>query len=95
MLRNLSRICADDWAMLPASPWRIRSVLDDVIAFPVGDRGAHQLLNASDKPCKLFLLGMDEAEDVCHYPDSDKVSMAGRRLRVRASPHLDYYDREL
>ena len=67
----------------------------DVIAFPVGDRAAHQLLNASDKPCKVFLLGMDEPEDVCHYPDSDKVSMAGRRLRVRASPHLDYYDREL
>jgi uncharacterized cupin superfamily protein len=67
----------------------------DVIAFPVGDRGAHQLLNASDKPCKVFLLGMDEPEDVCHYPDSDKVSMAGRRLRVRASPRLDYYDREV
>jgi len=67
----------------------------DVIAFPVGDAGAHQLLNGSDKPCKVFLLGMDEVEDVCHYPDSDKVSISGRRLRVRASPHLDYFDGEL
>ncbi|HEY5094254.1 MAG TPA: cupin domain-containing protein [Candidatus Eremiobacteraceae bacterium] len=67
----------------------------DVIAFPVGDTGAHQLLNGSDTPCKVFLLGMDEVEDVCHYPDSDKVSISGRRLRVRASPHLDYFDGEL
>lgn len=67
----------------------------DVIAFPVGDAGAHQLLNASDKPCKVFLLGMNEDEEVCYYPDSDKVSIGGRRLRVRASPHLDYYDREI
>jgi uncharacterized cupin superfamily protein len=67
----------------------------DVIAFPVGDAGAHQLLNESDKPCKVFLLGMDEPEDVCHYPDSDKVSISGRHLRVRATPHLDYYDGEL
>jgi len=67
----------------------------DVIAFPVGDVGAHQLLNASDKPCKVFMLGMDEQEEVCYYPDSDKVLVGGRRLRVRASPHLDYYDGEL
>ena len=67
----------------------------DVIAFPVGDAGAHQLLNASDKPCKVFLLGMSESQEVCYYPDSDKVAIDGRDLRLRASPHLDYYDGEL
>jgi uncharacterized cupin superfamily protein/glyoxylase-like metal-dependent hydrolase (beta-lactamase superfamily II) len=67
----------------------------DVIAFPVGDAGGHQLLNLSDKPCKVFLLGPDEEHDVCHYPDSDKLSIPSRRLRLRASPHLDYYDGEV
>ncbi|HKW45176.1 MAG TPA: cupin domain-containing protein [Candidatus Eremiobacteraceae bacterium] len=66
----------------------------DVIAFPVGDVGGHQLLNLSDKPCKVLLLGLDEAHDVCHYPDSDKVSIPIRHLRLRGSPHLDYYDGE-
>jgi uncharacterized cupin superfamily protein len=67
----------------------------DVVAFPVGDAGAHQIRNDSSKPCRVFLLGMDEPEEVCYYPDSDKVAVSARRIRVRASPHLDYYDGEL
>jgi uncharacterized cupin superfamily protein/glyoxylase-like metal-dependent hydrolase (beta-lactamase superfamily II) len=67
----------------------------DVISFPVGDVGMHQLLNASDKPCTVFLLGNTEPNEVAYYPDSDKVLVRGRnRLIVRASPRLDYYDRE-
>ena len=67
----------------------------DVIAFPVGDVGMHQLLNASDRPCTVFLLGNAEPNEVAYYPDSDKVLVRGRsRLIVRASPRLDYYDRE-
>jgi len=66
----------------------------DVIAFPTGDTGTHQLLNASDAPCTVFLLGNDEDEEVAYYPDSDKVLVAGRHLMVRAAPHLDYYDGE-
>ncbi len=68
----------------------------DVVAFPPGDEGTHQLLNASDEPCKVFLLGMDEPQEVAYYPDSDKVLVRGRnRLIVRASPRLDYYDGEV
>ena len=67
----------------------------DVICFPVGDVGTHQLLNKSDRPCTVFLLGNAEPEEVAYYPDSDKVLVRGRkRLIVRASPRLDYYDRE-
>lgn len=68
----------------------------DVIAFPVGDAGAHQLLNKSDKPCTVFLLGASEPEEVAYYPDSKKIMVRGRnRLIIKAEPQLDYYEGEV
>jgi uncharacterized cupin superfamily protein/glyoxylase-like metal-dependent hydrolase (beta-lactamase superfamily II) len=75
----------------PRGTLRLRA--GDVMAFPVGDRGAHQLLNESDAPCTLILLGGDEVDEVVYYPDSQKVSVRRRGLRMRAD-RLDYYDGE-
>jgi uncharacterized cupin superfamily protein len=67
----------------------------DVIAFPVGDVGTHQLLNKSDAPCTVFLLGNAEPDEVAHYPESNKILLRSRqRLIIRAEPRLDYYDGE-
>jgi uncharacterized cupin superfamily protein len=67
----------------------------DVIAFPVGDIGAHQVINKSDKLCKVFMLGMEDPNSVAYYPDSKKVLIGSRkRLILRTEPALDYYDGE-
>ena len=67
----------------------------DFIAFPVGPRGAHQLLNESNAPCTVFLLGASDPNEVCFYPDSKKVMIDGLDgLILRAEPALDYYDGE-
>jgi uncharacterized cupin superfamily protein len=72
----------------------------DFIAFPTGERGAHQLRNDSAEPCVVLLVGMEEPAvnfESCFYPDSEKVGLwtAERRLcLVRSTPELDYYDRE-
>lgn len=72
----------------------------DFIAFPTGERGAHQLRNDSSQPCLVLLVGIEEPAlnlEACFYPDSDKVGLFTpfERLRmVRASPDLDYYDGE-
>lgn len=72
----------------------------DFIAFPTGERGAHQLRNDSNTPCTVLLVGMEEAAvdlEACFYPDSDKLGLwnTSRRLSmIRNSPQLDYYDRE-
>jgi len=69
----------------------------DFMAFPTGDRGAHQLRNDSDRDCLVLLVGYeDEEEEVCYYPDSDKIGVYGRDYEhmVRASPKLDYWDGE-
>jgi uncharacterized cupin superfamily protein len=70
----------------------------DFIAFPVGDTGAHQVMNASDVPALVMLAGGEENADleVCVYPDSDKVGVFSSSFDriLRASPELDYYDGE-
>ncbi|MBV8339905.1 MAG: hypothetical protein JO343_08160 [Candidatus Eremiobacteraeota bacterium] len=67
----------------------------DIIAFPVGDIGAHQVINKSDKPCRVFMLGAEDPKGVCYYPDSKKVLVSSRgRLIIRTEPALDYYDGE-
>lgn len=70
----------------------------DLICFPVGERGAHQLLNESSTPARLLLLGLYADHETCLYPDSRKVltdTREGFSLMVRAEPQLDYYDGEL
>ncbi|MGA8534398.1 MAG: cupin domain-containing protein [Candidatus Tumulicola sp.] len=65
----------------------------DIMAFPVGDRGAHQLLNESDAPCTVILLGSDYVDEVAYYPDSQKIGLRRRGLRMRVD-RLDYFDGE-
>lgn len=78
----------------------IRCRPGDFIAFPAGERGAHQLRNDSSEPCLVLLAGMEEPSvglEACFYPDSDKVGVwtPVERLRMlRASPDLDYFDGE-
>lgn len=68
----------------------------DFIAFPTGERGTHQLRNDSAEPALVLLVGLNSGDEVCYYPDSDKlmVSAEHREWLVRASPALDYYDGE-
>ncbi|HZY99131.1 MAG TPA: cupin domain-containing protein [Candidatus Baltobacteraceae bacterium] len=72
----------------------------DFIAFPKGESGAHQLLNESNEPALVMLVGMEDSAaglEACYYPDSDKVGLwtAERALGlIRSSPKLDYYDGE-
>ena len=66
----------------------------DFIAFPTGPSGTHQLLNASDANATVLLLGTEGPDEVCFYPDSNKVLIDPGRLILRAAPALDYYDGE-
>jgi uncharacterized cupin superfamily protein len=69
----------------------------DFIAFPTGERGTHELRNESEEPCTVILVGMNEAVEICKYPDSAKVlfdSYDEGRLMVRSTPTLDYFDGE-
>jgi uncharacterized cupin superfamily protein len=80
----------------------VRCRKGDFIAFPVGESGAHQLLNESDAPATVLLLGRTEAFEACYYPDSDKLlvdvetPLKGdrRSILLHATPELEYFDGE-
>lgn len=67
----------------------------DVISFPAGTGIAHQFLNTSDKPFVYFALSNRIKSDVAEYPDSNKVLIRGRRMMLRRTPTLKYFDGEI
>ena len=45
----------------------------EVVAFPIGAAGAHQVSNFGDEPCRYLLISQKVGPEVCVYPDSGKV----------------------
>lgn len=68
----------------------------DVLCFPVGSAGAHQLRNDSDAPTRVLLFSNLAETYPTVQPDSDKLHVTDGDVRriVRASPQLSYWDRE-
>jgi uncharacterized cupin superfamily protein len=68
----------------------------DVVAFPRGAAGAHQLRNDGDEPVRLALASTLVRPEVVEYPDSGKVGVRadGTRYNVAREPELDYWEGE-
>jgi uncharacterized cupin superfamily protein len=45
----------------------------DVVAFPVGERGSHQVVNRSEEPVRILVVSEMVGPDVVVMPDSGKV----------------------
>jgi len=50
----------------------------EVVAFPVGDRGAHQIANRSAEAVRVLLISEMNAPEVNLYPDTGKVGAMTR-----------------
>lgn len=46
----------------------------DIIFYEVGEKTAHNMYNHTDKPFKFLAIANNSDTDVCHYPDSKKIS---------------------
>jgi uncharacterized cupin superfamily protein len=70
----------------------------DYVGFPAGQRAGHCLVNEGDKPFRFFMIGDNEPNEVCVYPDSNKFSVRalhdGERFVQRHGERLDYWDGE-
>lgn len=70
----------------------------DVVAFPRGERGLHQVSNQTDAPIRVLMLSTMIGPELVEYPDSGKVgarSANGERLFMgRLGPTLDYWEGE-
>ncbi len=78
--------------------WRVLEE-GEVVAFPRGEQGGHQLLNATAEPVRFLSFSTSGEPDVVSYPDSGKLGAYERRpdgdgLRsmFRMADQVDYYD---
>ena len=73
-------------------------VAGDMVAFPRGDAGLHQVCNRTDAPIRVLMLSTKIMPDVVHYPDSGKFGARdarGQRIfMTRPEGRLDYWDGE-
>ena len=73
----------------------------DVVCFPEGREGAHQVRNASDEPARVLIFSTKRAPAVAVYPDSDKIGVwpvpgeATDRILVRRDSAVDYGEGEV
>lgn len=70
----------------------------DVVCFPRGREGAHQVINRSAEAIRVLMLSTLIAPDIVEYLDSEKIgarSVRGERIMLsRPGPTLDYWDGE-
>jgi uncharacterized cupin superfamily protein len=70
----------------------------DVVCFPRGKDGLHQVRNGTDAPIRVLMLSTMIMPEIVEYPDSGKVgarTASGERLLLsRPGPILDYWEGE-
>jgi uncharacterized cupin superfamily protein len=75
----------------------------DVVAFPVGQQGAHQVLNRTAEAVRFLIVSEMRDPEIAVYPDSDKIGVRehapgsgreGLRSNFRADDELDYWEGE-
>jgi uncharacterized cupin superfamily protein len=70
----------------------------DMVFFPMGPEGAHQVLNQSDETARVVMWSMVITPTATAYPDSDKVGIwtgiKAEDVIVPRSSGVDYYDGE-
>jgi uncharacterized cupin superfamily protein len=85
----------DGRATLRLGKNRVAVKAGDYVCFPAGRPLGHCIVNDSDAPCRYLVIGEKSPDDVCFYPDSDKVLVrAAGRLIVRHGAEVDYWDGE-
>jgi uncharacterized cupin superfamily protein len=73
----------------------------EVVHFPLGEHGAHQLLNRTDETATFVAVSSSGRPDVVVYPDAGKIGVGqrlprggGLRAYFRRADEVDYWDGE-
>jgi uncharacterized cupin superfamily protein len=70
----------------------------DVVAFPRGEAGLHQVSNRTDQPIRVLMLSTLIMPEVVEYRDSGKLGVRNakgeRIVMARPGPTLGYWDGE-
>jgi len=73
----------------------------EVLHFPVGEEGAHQLYNHTEEPVTFLAISSSGRPDIIVYPDTDKIGFGervpkggGLRAFFRRGDGVDYFEGE-
>lgn len=71
----------------------------DVVCFPEGPEGAHQVRNDTDEPVRILIASTQESPNAAVYPDSGKVGIwtgneADPPRLFKLDSAVDYWDGE-
>ncbi|MCP9487602.1 MAG: cupin domain-containing protein [Gaiellaceae bacterium MAG52_C11] len=71
----------------------------DLVCFPEGPEGAHQIRNATDEPVRILVASTKVQPDAAVYPDSGKIGIwtgneAESHYLFRIEDDVDYWDGE-
>ncbi|MBU3113057.1 cupin domain-containing protein [Clostridium lacusfryxellense] len=66
----------------------------DIVFFEIGPKGAHQLYNNNELPCRFLDMSTDMGLDVCEYPDSGKINILPYEEVYQNNEKVDYYKGE-
>jgi uncharacterized cupin superfamily protein len=66
----------------------------EVVSFPVGERGAHQVQNRTDEAVRILMISEMNAPEIALYPDSGKLGVFGRAPGSRAEGLETYLSSE-
>lgn len=73
----------------------------EVVHFPLGEEGAHQLYNQTEEPVTFLAVASSGRPDVIVYPDTDKIGVGerlpkggGLRAFFRRGDRVDYFEGE-
>jgi uncharacterized cupin superfamily protein len=95
MLEEEHIIALEGEATLRLGDDRYKIKAGDYVGFPAGERAGHCLINESDAPFRFIVIGDHQPNEVCVYPDSNKVLVrAYDGILLRSTEGLDYYDGE-
>jgi uncharacterized cupin superfamily protein len=74
---------------------RLRFSAGQFVSFPAGAERAHCLLNETAAPARYLVIGDNDPNEVCVYPDSGKIMLRGfQRTVALLGAKRDYWDGE-
>ena len=95
----------EEWLLVLSGTPTVRhpegeDVLDpgDIVCFPSGPEGAHQVLNRADQPARVLMVSTRNRPGIAVYPDSNKIATftdsEADNLMLRKEAAVDYFDGE-
>ena len=73
---------------------RIELCAGDYVCFPARQEAGHCLVNESDAPFRFVVIGENKRDEVCVYPDSNKVLVRALGQVLDRAAVVDYWDGE-